>query len=124
MKGTPSRLQTLSLHAPPSRSTLLDLALSRRPWSAPRLVCGCQENKFPACGDNCGPFYQYYIMYEKVDPGSGMSGVGGGKKSQIAGCDWGVGSGNWMLTSPLFQTTAAFRLQRTIAQTLLSISSW
>ena len=44
-------------------------------------------------------FYRHYLMYEQMDPGAGMSGVGGGKMSQIAGCDYATGKGNFMITA-------------------------
>lgn len=44
-------------------------------------------------------FYRHYLFYEQMDPGNGMSGVGGGKKSQISGCDYAVGKSNWMITA-------------------------
>ena len=44
-------------------------------------------------------FYRHYLLYEEMNPGSGMSGVGGGKKSQISGCDYSVGWMNSLLTA-------------------------
>ena len=46
-----------------------------------------------------GAFYRHYLFYQQMDPGSSMSGVGGGKKSRIAGCDFGVARAAWMITS-------------------------
>ena len=45
------------------------------------------------------PFWRNYFMYIHMSPGQGMSGVGGGKKSAIAGCDWANGRANWGITT-------------------------
>ena len=58
-------------------------------------------DQHPDC-EQCGgkpPFFRHYLFYEEMNPGSGMSGVGGGKMSQIAGCDYAVGWMNGILTA-------------------------
>ena len=36
-------------------------------------------------------FFRHYMFYQEQNPGTGYSGTGGGKMSQLAGCDFGSG---------------------------------
>ena len=79
---------------------LSDDVLAEGKWSTPQSSIESDATKYAkAKYGTDGAFYRHFHLYQEMNPGPSMSGVGGGKKSQISGCDFGVSKNAWTITT-------------------------